>query len=91
MLPVQEILLTSTAVENIIRENKLNQLNNTIYASRNIGMQLLEDHIVYLASKGLIDLNSAVNIANDTDYLIRELQTKGLLNPAPSASSPQTK
>jgi Tfp pilus assembly pilus retraction ATPase PilT len=81
MVPVQEILLTSTAVENIIRENKLNQLNNTIYASRNVGMQLLEDHIVYLASKGIIDLNSAVNIANDTDYLIRELKAKNLINP----------
>ncbi|MDR3169506.1 MAG: hypothetical protein LBU27_07300 [Candidatus Peribacteria bacterium] len=82
MVPVQEILLTSTAVENIIRENKLNQLNNTIYASRNVGMQLLEDHIVYLASKGIIDLNSAVNIANDTDYLIRELKAKNLINPS---------
>jgi twitching motility protein PilT len=84
MVPVQEILLTNTAVENVIRENKLNQLNNTIYTNRTMGMQVLEDHIVYLASKGLIDLNSAVNIANDTDYLIRELQTKGLLN-TPSA------
>jgi twitching motility protein PilT len=80
MVPVQEILLTNTAVENIIRENKLNQLNNTIYANRNIGMQLLEDHIIYLASKGIIDLNSAVNIANDTDYLIRGLKEKNLIN-----------
>lgn len=79
MIPVQEILLTNTAVENIIRENKLNQLNNTIYTNRNMGMQLLEDHIVYLASKGLIDLNSAVNIANDTDYLVRELKAKNLI------------
>ncbi|GHV21228.1 hypothetical protein FACS1894176_10980 [Bacteroidia bacterium] len=79
MVPVQEILLTNTAVENTIRENKLNQLNNTIYANRNMGMQLLEDHIIYLASKGIIDLNSAVNIANDTDYLIRELKAKNLI------------
>jgi len=79
MIPVQEILLTNTAVENIIRENKLNQLNNTIYTNRNIGMQLLEDHIVYLASKGLIDLNNAVHIANDTDYLVRELKEKNLI------------
>ncbi|MDR0607482.1 MAG: hypothetical protein LBG52_03875 [Candidatus Peribacteria bacterium] len=81
MVPIQEILLTNTAVENIIRENKLNQLNNTIYANRNVGMQLLEDHILYLAAKGIIDLNSAVNIANDTDYLIREFKAKNLINP----------
>ncbi|MDR0281890.1 MAG: hypothetical protein LBI53_00780 [Candidatus Peribacteria bacterium] len=81
MLPVQEILLNNTAVENIIRENKLNQLNNTIYINRNQGMQLLEDHIIYLASKGFIDINSSINLANDTDYLIRELAAKGLIQP----------
>ena len=79
MLPVQEILLNNTAVENIIRENKLNQLNNTIYTNRNQGMQLLEDHIIYLASKGFIDINNSINLANDTDYLIRELAAKGLI------------
>ncbi len=81
MLPVQEILLNNTAVENIIRENKLNQLNNTIYINRNQGMQLLEDHIVYLASKGFIDINNSIDLANDTDYLIRELAAKGLIQP----------
>jgi twitching motility protein PilT len=80
MIPVQEILLTNTAVANTIRENKLNQINNIIYTNRNIGMQLLEDHIVYLASKGFIDLNSAVDIANDTEYLVRELRAKSLIS-----------
>lgn len=79
MVPVQEILLNNTAVENIIRENKLNQLNNTIYTNRAMGMQLLEDHLLFLASKGFIDLNNAVNIANDSDYLIKELAAKGLI------------
>jgi twitching motility protein PilT len=36
MFPVQEILLNVTAVENIIREDKLNQLNNAIYTNRQI-------------------------------------------------------
>jgi twitching motility protein PilT len=36
MFPVQEILLNVTAVENIIRENKLNQLNNAIYTNRQL-------------------------------------------------------
>lgn len=76
MFPVQEILLNNTAVENIIREDKLNQLNNAIYSNRNIGMQLLEDHLLYLISKKIIDTDHAINLANDTSYLIKELTLK---------------
>jgi twitching motility protein PilT len=67
------------AVENIIRENKLSQLNNTIYTNRNMGMQLLEDHLIYLISKGIIDIEHAINLANDSDYLLKELTAKGII------------
>jgi twitching motility protein PilT len=36
MVPAHEILLNNTAVENTIRENKLNQIKNVIYTSRDI-------------------------------------------------------
>ena len=79
MFPVQEILLNTIAVENIIREDKLNQLNNAIYSSRGLGMQLLEDHLIYLISKKVIDPEYAINLANDSSYLIKELTNKGLI------------
>ena len=79
MFPVQEILLNTIAVENIIREDKLNQLNNAIYTGRTLGMQLLEDHLIYLISKKIIDPEHAVNLANDNGYLVKELMAKGII------------
>jgi twitching motility protein PilT len=79
MFPVQEILLNTIAVENIIREDKLNQLNNAIYSSRGLGMQLLEDHLIYLIQKGIIDTEHAINLANDSSYIIKELVAKGII------------
>ena len=46
-----EILLNNKAVENVIRENKMNQLNNIMYTNRSSGMQLLEDNLAELVSE----------------------------------------
>ncbi|MDR0649839.1 MAG: hypothetical protein LBG59_00045 [Candidatus Peribacteria bacterium] len=77
MVPAHEILLNNTAVENTIRENKLNQIKNVMYTNRNIGMQLLEDNLAVLAAQGLITPEIAMANANDHDHVKRELQTKG--------------
>jgi twitching motility protein PilT len=77
MVPAHEILLNNTAVENTIRENKLNQIKNVMYTNRNIGMQLLEDNLAALAAQGLITPEMAMANANDHDHVKRELQTKG--------------
>jgi hypothetical protein len=44
-------------------------------------MQLLEDHLLYLISKGIIDAQHAVNLANDGAYLTKELIAKGIIKP----------
>jgi twitching motility protein PilT len=79
MVPAHEILLNNTAVENTIRENKLNQIKNVMYTNRNIGMQLLEDDLVRLVEQGKISPETAMSTANDHAHVQRELQTKGLL------------
>jgi Tfp pilus assembly pilus retraction ATPase PilT len=48
MIPAHEVLLNNAAVENTIRENKLNQLKNVMYTYRSSGMLLLEDDLVRL-------------------------------------------
>lgn len=78
MVPAHEILLNNTAVENTIRENKLNQIKNVMYTSRNIGMQLLEDHLAVLVEQGLITPEAAMANANDLDHVKRELLSKGI-------------
>lgn len=47
----QEVLLNTTAVANIIRENKLHQLKSVMTTTKAIGMQLMEDHLLSLFTR----------------------------------------
>jgi len=76
MIPAHEVLLNNSAVENTIRENKLNQLKNVMYTYRSAGMLLLEDDLVRLVMEGKISVDMAMFYANDRDALKRELETK---------------
>ena len=76
MIPAHEILLNNSAVENTIRENKLNQLKNVMYTYRSAGMLLLEDDLVRLVLEWKITVEMAMFYANDRDALKRELEQK---------------
>ena len=76
MIPAHEILLNNSAVENTIRENKLNQLKNVMYTYRSSGMLLLEDDLVRLVMEWKITAEMAMFYANDRDTLKRELEQK---------------
>ena len=76
MIPAHEVLLNNSAVENTIRENKLNQLKNVMYTYRSSGMLLLEDDLVRLVMEGKISIEQAMFYANDRDALKRELEQK---------------
>ena len=76
MIPAHEVLLNNAAVENTIRENKLNQLKNVMYTYRSAGMLLLEDDLVRLVMEGKISVDMAMFYANDRDALKRELEAK---------------
>ena len=79
MTPAFEILLNTTAVENTIRENKVNQIKNVIYTGRNMGMQLIEDDLVRLVEEGKITPEAAMANANEHAHVQRELQAKGII------------
>lgn len=76
----QEVLLNTTAVANIIRENKLHQLKSVMTTSKAIGMQFMEDHLLSLFSREIITLEQALQAANNPEYIKRELVNRGLLN-----------
>ena len=69
-----EILLNNKAVENVIRENKMNQLNNIMYTNRSSGMQLLEDNLAELVSEWKITDEMALFNANDRDRMRSNLK-----------------
>ena len=79
MVPAHEILLNNKAVENTIRENKLNQLRNVIYTYRNNWMCLLEDDLVRLVKNQKITVEMALFNANDRATLQRELAENWLI------------
>ena len=79
MVPVHEILLNNKAVENTIRENKMNQLRNVMYTYRGSGMCLLEDDLVRLVKEWKITPEMAMFNANDRATLKRELTENWLL------------
>ena len=79
MVPAHEILLNNKAVENTIRENKMNQLRNVMYTYRNSGMSLLEDDLIRLIKERKITAEIAMFNANDRATLKRELAENGLV------------
>ena len=79
MVPAHEILLNNVAVENTIRENKMNQLKNVMYTYRANGMCLLEDDLLRLVKKWKITVEMALFNANDRGALKRELGENWLL------------
>ncbi|GAB6886682.1 type IV pilus twitching motility protein PilT [Desulfothermus okinawensis JCM 13304] len=58
-----EILIATPAVRNLIRENKVFQINSMIETGRKHGMQSLDDAIMKLLEKGIIDPEQAYNKA----------------------------
>ena len=79
MVPAHEILLNNKAVENTIRENKMNQLRNVMYTYRTSGMCLLEDDLLRLVKQWEITAEMAMFNANDRAALKRELTESWLI------------
>lgn len=79
MVPAHEILLNNKAVENTIRENKMNQLRNVMYTYRSSWMCLLEDDLIRLVKAKKITPEMAMFNANDRTTLKRELAENWLI------------
>jgi twitching motility protein PilT len=58
-----EVLIATPAVRNLIRENKIFQINSVIETGRKFGMQSIDDAIMKLLTAGMIDPEQAYNKA----------------------------
>ncbi|PIE70081.1 MAG: type IV pili twitching motility protein PilT [Deltaproteobacteria bacterium] len=63
--PALEILIATPAVRNLIREAKTHQIASMIQTGKKYGMQLLDDAILDIYSKGWISGDEAYAKAND--------------------------
>lgn len=75
-IPATEIMFKNHAVENLIRENKIHQLDSVIETSLKEGMMSLDRVLADLVRRGLISVNDAFVYAKNREYL-QMLMSKG--------------
>jgi len=63
-----EILVQTPAVANLIRSEKVHQIQNVIQTNRNLGMHTLEMSIQQLITNGIIDYSEAEAYLSEGDY-----------------------
>jgi twitching motility protein PilT len=67
-----ELIVANGAVRNLIRENQIHQLENTIQTGRKEGMTLMDNCLYDLYCKCLITYDTALSRARHPDHIIRK-------------------
>ena len=73
MVPAVEIMLATSAVRNLIRENRTYEIPNVIETNRAMGMQTLDNSIAQLYFNGMISREEAISGAVHPEKLDRML------------------
>ncbi|MCL2099663.1 MAG: PilT/PilU family type 4a pilus ATPase [Oscillospiraceae bacterium] len=68
-----EIMMNTTAIANLIRENKLHQINSTIHTSGDAGMQTMDSNLIKLHKSGVITKETAVNHSLNPEIIAKQL------------------
>ena len=69
-----EILLTNTAVRNLVREGKTFELHSIMQLNRQVGMQTLDQNLAELAANGIITREEALMKSDNPDRLERLIE-----------------
>jgi twitching motility protein PilT len=64
-----EVMLMTPAIGNLIRKGETNKIQSTIQTSRRMGMITLDDYLLDLVKKGVIDRQVALDAAQDPEDL----------------------
>jgi len=62
-----EIMIGTSAIKNLIRENKIAQMYSAIQTGQSIGMQTLDQNLQELVDKGLVSKEEARKKAANKD------------------------
>jgi twitching motility protein PilT len=73
-----EILVSSPAVANLIREGKTFQIPSLMQTGRNLGMQTLVDAATALVKSGVVDPEEAYGKVPDRTALLAAFQRQGV-------------
>jgi len=73
-----EVLLSTPAIANLIREGKAHQITSSMQAGRALGMHTMDQHLADLVNEGEITRDSAFEKAHDPDSLERLIRREDL-------------
>ncbi len=69
-----EVLLGTDAVKNLIRSNKIPQMESIMQAASRQGMQTLSQSLARLYKKGKISYETALEYSNDREEMEQKLR-----------------
>ena len=73
-----EFLVVTPAISNLIRENKTFRIDSAIQTGKKFGMQLLDEHLWNIYSKGLISAEEMVDKARNPGELGERVRRSGV-------------
>lgn len=77
--PAFEIMISNSAIRNLIREEKTYQIDSVIASSGSTGMRTMDQSLFALAQAGRITAETALRFSIHEEALARRLQSEGLL------------
>ncbi len=66
-----EIMITNPAIRNLIRENKVFQINSVMQTSNKYGMSTMDANLVSLYKQGIISYDDCTSHSTDIDNVLR--------------------
>jgi twitching motility protein PilT len=73
-----EILISTPAVANMIREGKTFQIPSSMQTGRKLGMRQLNDSLLELVEKDVVEVREAYAKATDREDLLNRLRAAGI-------------
>jgi twitching motility protein PilT len=94
MVPCIEILLCTSAVRNLIRQNRIHEIPGFIETSSRIGMQSMDHSIAQMCLNGFIDPAEAIARSTNPEWMEKQIASANpacynLNIPKPSGSKSQ--
>ncbi len=74
----REVLLANTAISNLIREGKTFQIPTILQTSKKLGMVTMNDALLDLVERDVVDANDALLKAVDKGGFLQALQSRGI-------------
>ena len=75
MVPAFEIMMVNNAIANMIREGKVHQMDNAIYAGADQGMVTMDNDILRLYREGTISRDNALLYAINPEVLVKKMDS----------------